>query len=120
MAHAINWFEIPVSDIHRAARFYGAVLAAEMAVHEFMGKRRALLPFKDGIGGSLVQGAGYVPGKDGALLYLNGGEDLDVVLRRVEHAGGRVLQHKMSIGEYGFIALFIDTEGNRIGLHSKG
>ncbi|KAF0218331.1 MAG: hypothetical protein FD174_2948 [Geobacteraceae bacterium] len=120
MARAINWFEIPVSDIYRAARFYGTILAAEMAVHEFMGKRRALLPFNEGVGGSLVQGAGYVPNKDGALLYLNGGEDLDVVLRRVELAGGRVLQPKISIGEYGFIALFIDTEGNRVGLHSRG
>jgi predicted enzyme related to lactoylglutathione lyase len=120
MAHAIKWFEIPVTDINRAARFYGAILAAEMAVHEVMGKRRALLPFHDGVGGSLVQGAGYVPSKEGALLYLDGGGDLDVVLRRVGPAGGRVLQPKMSIGEYGFVAIFIDTEGNRVGLHSRG
>lgn len=120
MAHALNWFEIPVTDINRAARFYGTILAVEMAVHEFRGKQRVLFPFKDGIGGALVQGAGYVPSKDGALLYLRGGEDLDIVLRRVEPAGGRVLQAKASIGEYGFTAIFMDTEGNRVGLHSRG
>ncbi|SNB47370.1 VOC family protein [Geobacter sp. DSM 9736] len=120
MASAINWFEIPVSDIKRAARFYAAVLATELSVHEVMGRQRALLPFKDGIGGSLVEGAGYVPGREGVLLYLNGGDDLDVPLRRVKTAGGRVLQNKKAIGEYGFTAIFLDTEGNRIGLHSKG
>jgi hypothetical protein len=54
------------------------------------------------------------------MLYLNGGDDLDVVLRRVESAGGRVIKQKSAIGEYGFIALFCDTEGNRVGLHSRG
>jgi len=120
MAHALNWFEIPVSDINRAARFYSTILAADMAVEEVMGKRRAFLPFKDGVGGSLTQGEGYVPSRDGALLYLNGGDDLDVVLRRVETAGGRVIKQKIAIGEYGFVALFCDTEGNRVGLHSRG
>ena len=120
MAHALNWFEIPVSDINRAARFYSIILAADMAVEEIMGKRRAFLPFTNGVGGTLTQGEGYVPSKDGAMLYLNGGDDLDVVLRRVEPAGGRVIKQKIAIGEYGFVALFCDTEGNRVGLHSRG
>ena len=120
MTHAINWFEIPVTDINRAAKFYSTILAAELTVHEVMGKRRAFLPFKDGVGGSLTQGAGYVPSKDGALIYLNGGDDLEVMLRRVEPAGGRVVLPKNATGEYGFVALFHDTEGNRVGLHSRG
>lgn len=120
MANAINWFEIPAVDIKRAAKFYGAVLAIELSVHEVMGRQRALLPFRDGVGGSLVEGPGYVPSRDGVLLYLNGGDDLDEPLQRVPPAGGRIVQTKKSIGEYGFAAIFIDSEGNRIGLHSKG
>ena len=118
MVHAINWFEIPVSDINRAVRFYSTILAAEMTVQEVMGKRRALLPFKDGVGGALTQGVGYVPSYNGAQIYLNGGDDLDVILSRVEPAGGGIVLRKTAIGEYGFIALCFDTEGNLFGLHS--
>lgn len=120
MAHVINWFEIPVLDIKRAAKFYGTVLAMELSVNEVLGRQRALLPSRGGVGGSLVEGSGYVPSREGVIIYLNGGEDLDASLKRVVAAGGRIVQPKKAIGEYGFTATFIDSEGNRIGLHSKG
>jgi predicted enzyme related to lactoylglutathione lyase len=72
------------------------------------------------VSGAIVQGEGYVPSTEGALLYLNGGDDLSAVLGRVESAGGKVVLPKTSINEYGFMAFFTDTEGNKVGLHSRG
>ncbi len=79
----------------------------------------AMLPAEQGgVGGAIVQGEGYVPSKEGVLVWLNGGEDLNVVLERVPEAGGEISSSKRSLGEHGFAAMFLDTEGNRIGLHS--
>jgi predicted enzyme related to lactoylglutathione lyase len=72
-----------------------------------------------GVGGGLVQGDGYVPTAQGINVYLNGGDDLNSVLRKVEAAGGKVVLPKTSIGENGFMAFFLDTEGNKVGLHSR-
>ena len=71
-----------------------------------------------GIGGGIVQGDGYVPSAEGVLIYLNGGEDLNGPLSKAEQAGGKILLPKTSIGGNGFMALFFDTEGNKIALHS--
>lgn len=120
MTNVINWFEIPVVDIKRAAKFYGAVLAIDLSINEVLGRQRALLSGRGGVGGSLVEGAGYNPSREGVVIYLNGGEDLDASLKRVVAAGGRIVQPKKAIGEYGYTATFIDSEGNRIGLYSKG
>lgn len=120
MTNALNWFEIPATDIERAAKFYGVILDAKLEVGEMSpGFQMAMLPVGEGgVGGAIVQGEGYVPSTAGSLVWLNGGDDLNVVLNRVEAAGGKVLMPKMSIGEHGFAANFSDTEGNRIGLHS--
>ncbi len=119
MKNALNWFEIPVKDMARAKRFYGAILAAKLEDYPMPeGHRMAMLPNHDGVGGALMQGASYTPSHDGALLYLNGGDDLRIVQDRIADAGGTVLQEKMSIGENGFIAIFQDSEGNKVGLHS--
>ena len=121
MKNAINWFEIPASDILRATRFYGAILDTTLTTREENGKRFAFLPCaENGVGGSLTQAEGYLPGTGGTLVYLNAGKDLEVVLKRVEPAGGTVLLPKTSIGEWGYIAMFTDSEGNRVGLHSMG
>lgn len=122
MGSAVNWFEIPVTDIHRAADFYSKIFDYELTVSEAMpGFHMAQLYSDPGtIGGALLQGEGYVPSADGALLYLNGGDDLQVVLDRVAEAGVEILMPKSDIGENGFMALFIDSEGNKIGLHSMG
>ena len=121
MANALNWFEIPVSDMDRALKFYNAIFGTEMSSMEPMpGFNMAMFPAEDGVGGALLQGEGYVPSKEGAVVYLNGGEDLSTPLGKVEAAGGQVAVQKMGVGENGFIAYFIDTEGNKVGLHSMG
>ncbi len=120
--NAINWFEIPVSNLERATKFYSNILGAKFELTEAMGMRMAFFPTeRDSVGGSLVQADGYVPTTQGALVYLNAGDDLNTVLRRVEAAGGKIVQPKTSIGEngeMGYLAYFLDTEGNKVGLHS--
>jgi len=121
MKNALNWFEIPAADIKRAAKFYGTIFDAELKIEEAMpGFKMAQLPYESGVGGAVLQGEGYAPRADGTLVYLNGGDDLSAVLDRVVAAGGQVVMPKTSIGENGFMAYFMDTEGNRVGLHSMG
>jgi predicted enzyme related to lactoylglutathione lyase len=121
MRNALNWFEIPTGDIERAARFYGTIFDTDLEIEEATpGFKMAQLPYEEGVGGALVQGEGYTPNPQGTVAYLNGGDDLSTVLDRVAEAGGEVLMPKTSIGENGFAAFFLDTEGNRLGLHSMG
>lgn len=120
MANALNWFEIPVSDIDRAKKFYGTIFETELSDFEATpGFKMAMFPAEGGVGGAIISGEGHKPSHNGSVVYLNGGDDLRVVQDRVEAAGGKVLQEKMSIGENGFVAFFEDTEGNRVGLHSE-
>jgi len=120
MANAINWFEIPVSDIDRATKFYSSILVGELQYMEMMGIKMAFLPMDgQGVGGALCQGEGYEPTAGGAKIYLNGGDDLSVALSRVEKAGGKVVMPKTKINdEIGYIAFFVDTEGNNLAFHS--
>jgi uncharacterized protein len=120
MAHAINWFEIPVKNFERAKAFYEAVLQIEM-IKPFPDMKYAMFPadMENGeIGGGIVEEQGYEPAQTGSLIYLNGGDDLSVPLSRVEAAGGKIVLPKTSIGPNGFMAHFIDTEGNKIAFHS--
>ena len=122
MKNAINWFEIPALNFNRALAFYEILFDHKMHIMEAMGMKSAFFNFdmkQGGIGGSIIQGEDYTPSKIGSLIYLNGGDDLNKILLKVEAAGGKILLPKMSIGENGFLAHFIDTEGNKIGLHSK-
>ena len=121
MANAINWFEIPVNDIDRASKFYSKVLGGELQQMEMMGIKMAFLPMDgEGVGGSLCQGAGYKPTTDGTKIYLNGGEDLNIPLSKVEKAGGRVVMPKTKItDDYGYMAYFVDSEGNNMAFHSQ-
>lgn len=118
--NAVAWFEIPVKDFSRAKKFYEVIFDYEMPEMQMGPNRMGFLLFEqDGIGGAIVEGEGYVPAMTGTLVYLSGGSDLDVVLKRVVPAGGKVLMPKMLITpEYGYCALFQDVEGNRVGLHS--
>lgn len=120
MRNMINWFEIPVADFDRARRFYAAVLDAPLEAMDMDGTRMGMFP-SDGnnVSGAIVHGEDYVPGMQGPLVYLAGGDDLSPMLARVGAAGGKVIVPKTRISpEFGFFALFIDTEGNRVGLHS--
>lgn len=120
MQHLINWFEIPVTNFDRAVEFYSNILDVEIEQSELFGMRMGFLP-SDGnnVSGALVQGEGYEPSQSGALVYLNGGDDLQHTLDRVEKHHGTVIVPKTQISpEMGYFALFIDTEGNKLGIHS--
>lgn len=114
----VSWFEIPVYDIHRAARFYSAIYSMEMEVATNGEFAMAYFPTENGIGGALIYGPGCVPNDSGTLVYLNAGNDMESILGRIELAGGRVIMPKTMISEAaGWFALFIDSEGNRVALH---
>ncbi|MEL6810729.1 MAG: VOC family protein [Bacteroidota bacterium] len=123
MKNAINWFEIPVSNYERAKKFYSEVMGEEIIDHHMEDKnmKYGIFPYdmeSNKVGGALLQMEGMNPSADGSTVYLNGGDDLNVPLGRVEAAGGKVLMPKTDIQENGFIAQFVDTEGNRVALHS--
>ena len=118
--HAISWFAIPVLDLERARTFYSTLFDITMPDLETPGGTCAVFPqMETGISGSLNPFMGFKPTADsGVTVWLNAGDDLQVALDREEGAGGKVLQARESIGEFGNIAMILDTEGNRIGLHS--
>ena len=119
MTNAINWFELPATNFQRAMKFYGEVLQAELQPIEMGDKKMGFFPHAhEGVGGSIVCGEGYTPTTEGSVVYLNGGDDLNAPLGRVESAGGKVLTPKTGIGENGFIGMFLDSEGNRVAFHS--
>jgi uncharacterized protein len=120
MVNALNWFEIPVTDFERAKKFYEILYDAEIMEMPFPDGRYGMLPsdMQNGVGGGIAQGEGFVPSENGSIVYLNGGDDLNMPLARIEKAGAKIIMPKTSIGENGFMAQFIDTEGNRIALHS--
>ncbi len=118
--HSLNWFEIPVNDFERAQKFYSEIYAFEMPDVQIGKNRFGFFPVQPGhIGGAIISGEGHVPSDKGSLIYLNGGDDLNVICNRIEKAGGKVIQKKTLItSEHGYYALFMDTEGNRVALHS--
>lgn len=120
MANALNWFEIPVTDFARAKIFYEKVLGTVIDPMEMGPVTMGMLSNdQNAVGGAIVQGDGGSPSKSGTLVYLNGGDDLAPMLARAEAAGGSVVVPKTEIGnDFGFFAHFIDTEGNKVGLHS--
>ncbi|GAA4469289.1 VOC family protein [Nemorincola caseinilytica] len=121
--NALNWFEISVTDMARAKKFYETVFGVKMDEAEMMGMKMAFFPSDPTSGkvsGGLVQGEGYAPSMDGAKIYFNGNPDLNVALGRVEAAGGKVLMPKTHISpEIGHMAFFADSEGNAVAMHSN-
>jgi uncharacterized protein len=118
----INWFQIPATNIDRAIKFYGDLLGVSFHRMEHNGEKHAFFAMDTletgRTGGEIIQSANNKPAQDGVLIYLNALGGVDTVLGRVEKAGGKILIPKMSIGENGFIAVILDTEENKIGLHS--
>jgi uncharacterized protein len=121
MANIISWFEIPAADIHRAATFYGNLFETHLQIQDFGGFKIATFPSgKNEVSGAVVQHEAYKPSYEGGLIYLNGGNDLSLMLAKVEASGGKIIKEKSMISPaMGYMALFEDTEGNRIALHSK-
>ena len=121
--HAISWFEIPTMDIERAKCFYEEIFNIKMIPMDTPNLQMRLFPIENmmNIGGSLVFNKDfYKPSStEGPLIYLNGNPDVQLILDKIEYAGGKILVPKTQISpEYGYMAVFLDTEGNRIALHS--
>jgi predicted enzyme related to lactoylglutathione lyase len=120
MANQIVWCDIPVQDLERATRFYAAVLGREVKRHDFSGVTVGILPHNDGeVGGCLLTGQEEKPGKDGVMIYLNASGRLDEAVGAVAANGGSVIKPKHAIGPFGYRAIVIDSEGNRVALHSE-
>jgi len=125
MTSAISWFEIPVTDLNRAQEFYETIFGIQLIPMDLPNIKMRMFPIDDpmtGIGGALADTGGtfHKPSAtEGPLVYLNANPDVQQVLDKVEAAGGKVMLPKTEISpEYGFMGVFIDSEGNRIGLHS--
>jgi predicted enzyme related to lactoylglutathione lyase len=119
MAHAINWFEIPVRDLDRAVTFYEQILGEKLRREDFGGRPMAIFPYEEGpgVGGALITDPNRKPSADGVLPYLNTTGRLDAALAAVPKARGEIILPKTDIGGPGYIAVIRDTEGNLIGLH---
>ena len=124
MQNAISWFEIGTTDLDRATKFYEAIFSVKLAPLDLPNIKMRMFPLDDmmtQVGGAIVDSGGFhkPSATDGPLVYLNGNPDVQIVLDKVEEAGGSIMVPKTEISpEYGFMAVIIDTEGNRIGLHS--
>lgn len=122
MASAAAWFEIPAGDLGRAKKFYESIFEIEMIDMDLGDEfKMTLFPVEEGgVGGALCELVDfYHPGYQGPLVYFNANPDLQTVLDLVEKNGGHVLQPKKQISEdYGYMAIFEDSEGNRVALHS--
>ncbi len=122
--NALGWFEIPVTDFDRARKFYSAIFDFEMPVYEFGpdGKMGVLLHEQGkGVGGAIFSSPKHrvAPNESGTIVYLDTTPDMDTVLRRITEAGGRITMPKMSVPGTGAYAVFIDSEGNQVGLFEQ-
>ena len=121
--HAVQWFEIPALDLDRAFRFYHTVLAGHVRKGTFGGGELVLfdVPFATGeaVGGSIVVRPDLVPTAQGGVLYLNAFGRLSEAVGRVADAGGQVLAAEINLGKFGFAAVILDSEGNKIGLLAR-
>lgn len=121
--NAISWFEIPATDLHRAQKFYETIFDIQMIPLDMPQLKMRMFPVENpmNVGGALNYAPDfYEPSaKAGPLIYLNANPDVQIVLDRIEAAGGKIVVPKTEISpEYGHMAVFIDSEGNRIALHS--
>lgn len=121
MKDLVVWFEIPTLDFQRAVKFYNQLLNTKIVVEELQGELMGFLQMKGyADGGAIINDKNRKPSKDGTLIYLNGGDDLNEILDRVELAGGKIVEQKRLVSKaIGYFAIFDDIEGNRIALHSR-
>lgn len=120
MGNPVGWFEIYVQDMPRARAFYESVFNVPLSDLGGPGMEMWAFPMGDqtyGASGALVKMEGFPSGGNSVLVYFSC-TDCAIEAAKAVKAGGRIQKEKMSIGEYGFIVLVVDTEGNMIGLHS--
>ena len=119
MQSRISWFEIPVSDFERAKKFYETIFDETLQVLDLANFKMGIFP-SEKIGGAICWfPEWYKPSAEGALLYLNAGPDLSIIEKRIEPACGKIIQSKKFIAPgRGYMCMFMDTEGNRLALHS--
>jgi predicted enzyme related to lactoylglutathione lyase len=117
----VGWFDLYVANLDRAKKFYATVFNLELTDAPIEWGKQSFFPFNQenpNISGALVEKTDFVPSSNNTVIYFET-EDNIAEEQRIEKAGGKVVQPKMSIGEFGFISIFIDTEGNTVGLHSR-
>lgn len=116
----ISLFEIPATDISRAINFYKEILGVEIEKLDFPGMEMGLFPFENQmVTAVIMKGEGSQPSTSGVTIYLNGGDNLQTILDKVEVNGGKIMIPKTPHADQnGFFAIFHDSEGNKIGLHS--
>jgi len=116
----ISIFEIPANDIERAINFYQLILGIKIEKMDMPEMQMGVFPYEEQtVTGVIIKGEGYKPSADGISIYLNGGDNLQIILDKVESSGGKIIVPKsLHADESGYFALFLDSEGNRIGLHS--
>ncbi|MCK4957258.1 MAG: VOC family protein [Candidatus Cloacimonetes bacterium] len=121
MKDLVVWFEIPANDFQRAVKFYNEILQTKIVIEEIQGELMGFLQMEGyADGGAIVSVKDRIPSENGTLIFLNGGDDLNDILKRIEAAGGKVINPKTLVSEaIGYYALFNDSEGNRLALHSK-
>ena len=123
-SHTLNWFEIPVSDAARAKKFYESILDVSMHATQIMGLEMVLFPpggdRNNRVSGALIKSPYHEPSMHGTVVYLNANPSIQDVQDRIEPAGGEVIIPRTRIDdENGYMALFQDTEGNRVALHAS-
>ncbi|WP_020599636.1 VOC family protein [Spirosoma panaciterrae] len=124
--NVLTWFEIPVTDIDRAKKFYETILDIDMVKRADGNDEAVFFPFNPGviqatsgrITGVLSKSARNHPSSNGTVVYINASPSIQPVLDRVDQAGGKIIAPKMQIPA-GFIAIILDSEGNKVGLHAE-
>ncbi len=117
----VGWFDLNVANLERAKKFYETVFKVKLTDAPIEWGKQSFFPFSPesrDISGALVEKADFVPSSNNTVIYFET-EDNVTEEKRIKEAGGKVVQPKMNIGEFGFISIFIDTEGNIVGLHSR-
>jgi len=116
----ISLFEIPATDISRAINFYQSILDVNIEKMEMPGMEMGIFPYENQtVTGVIMKGEDFKPSANGVTIYLNGGDNLQTILDKVEVNGGKIIVPKTAhADESGFFALFLDTEGNKLGLNS--
>ncbi len=121
--NSLNWFEIPTTNIARARKFYETIFKIEMEDMPMPQLKMVSFPADMESGkanGALVQHEMYSPSDKGVVIYLNANPKIQDVIDRIEPAGGKILIPKTQISpEIGYMAFFMDTEGNRLALHAE-